>query len=314
MNSKDIISIITTCYNAENYIEYCIRSIIQQITDNKISIEYVLVNDASTDNTLNIINSIINEYKTNNKNNDIEFKVFSLDKNIGCGAARKYGLSKSTGNYIMFLDADDYYIHSDFVLRAYNDITNTGADIVDYGIKYNNNNGHTYDSVAPSQIVLEDVEQILVSMFKHNIIKFNVWSKIYTRNIVNSYPYSDCRTFEDIRTIPIWCSNAKKIVIMPSVEINYRSNPSSIIREDGISTRIGTCTAIYEMMLRFKNNIEILKACYTRAMIDFDNVLVNHTSEDYGFNELSAINTKMLALIYPYTYTEFTYNIDENNQ
>ena len=60
---KDIVSIITTCYNAVEYIEYCIGSIAPQHTDDTFSIEYIIVNDASTDNSLDMINKTINHYK-----------------------------------------------------------------------------------------------------------------------------------------------------------------------------------------------------------------------------------------------------------
>ena len=83
-----------------------------------------------------------------------------------------------------------------------------------------------------------------ISLFKDNLIKFNVWTKIYTRQIIESYPYSTARTYEDVRTIPIWLTNAKKIVVMPTPEINYRAATGSIIREDNIKTRLGTITAI----------------------------------------------------------------------
>ena len=148
-------------------------------------------------------------------------------------------------------------------------------------------------------------------MFRDNLIKFHVWSKIYTRQIVDSFPYSETRTFEDIRTVSIWVYNANKVVIMPSLEINYRSNPTSIIHEDGLSTRIGTCTAICEMMEYFKDDFNSLKACYNRAMIDLDATLNGHTSKEPGFNEMSELNTKMLSYIYPDKYKELTFNITE---
>ena len=211
----------------------------------------------------------------------------------------------------MFLDADDYYISPTFVSRAYKDITFNKADIVEYGVLYNELNGNSIYMTVKEKIVINNGEEGVYNIFKDNKIKFNVWSKIYTRAIVESYPYSDTRTYEDIRTIPIWVKNANKIVIMPNVEINYRASFNSIIREDGLKTRIGTITAMTEMCEVFKNNRHIIKALYGRAMIDLCAVLENKTSDDPGFNELSKLNTKLLSYIYPDNYKEITFNLDD---
>ena len=150
-------------------------------------------------------------------------------------------------------------------------------------------------------------------IFHNNTIKFNVWSKIYTRAIIDSYPYDDSREYEDIRTIPMWVYNAKKIVVMPTVEINYRAAANSIIREDGIKSRIGTITAMTEMCEHFKNDKNIVKALYKRAMIDLSAVLLNNSSKDESFNIMSRLNTKLLSYIYPDTYKDITYNIEDDH-
>lgn len=314
--NKDIVSIITTCYNCSRFVAYAIHSILSQKTNDDFSIEYIIVNDASTDNTLDVINNSINNYLNTEHTNNIEIKIYTLEENKGCGGARKFGISKATGNYFMFLDADDYYIYDEFVLRARQDIINYNADIIDYGMKLNLPSGEVvYNNVPNIVEITNDKTQQLVSLFKNNIIKFNVWSKIYTRAIVESYPYSDTRVYEDIRTVPVWIYNSTKIVAMPSIEINYRANNDSIIRKDNYETRLGTLTALYEMFMFFKDkeyDIQVLKAIYERAMIDFEFILDGHNSDDRYFNEASLLNTKMLAVLYPDDYQNLTYNIENN--
>ena len=149
-----------------------------------------------------------------------------------------------------------------------------------------------------------------MALFKDNLIKFNVWSKVYKRWVVESYQYSDERTFEDVRTIPVWVWNAKKIVIMPTPEINYRAASDSIIRSDWNKTRLGTISAIASHFERFKNDRRILKAMYGRAMIDLEAMLSNKSSENPGFNEMSKLNTYMLKYIYPNDWKNLTYEIE----
>lgn len=299
----DKVSIITTFFNAEQFLLTAVNSVNLQQTFNQVKIEYILINDKSTDNSLKILIDFLDK----NANKDIDFKIIETEENLGCGGARAFGISKATGNYFMFLDADDYYINTDFVFRAYTEMKKTGADIIEYGIIFNQLNGNAINNVSPQRIEITNPIVAELSLFKDNLIKFNVWSKIYKRSIVESYPYSTSRTFEDVRTIPYWIENAKKIIIMPSLEINYRAASQSIIRNDNINTRVGTITAISELFEHFKNYPIILKAMYRRSMVDLEEVLHNHSSKDPGYNEMSKLNRNMLKYLYPNSYKNITY-------
>ena len=307
----DKVSIITTFYNAQNFILDAINSINQQIIDDDLQVEYVLVNDKTPDKSYEIAQEFIKQHG----NPKIEFKFVEPEENLGCGGARKFGIDNATGDYFMFLDADDYYMHKDFVNRAVKDIINENADIVEYGILFNQANGEKVNNTAPKKAVIEDNPSIAeIALFKDNLIKFNVWSKIYTRQIVESFPYSTVRTYEDVRTIPIWVRNAKKIVIMPVTEINYRAAQGSIIRNNMVETRLGTITAISELFPIFKDDMNVLKAMYTRSMVDLEAMLHNHSSNDEGFNEMSRLNTYMLSFIYPNKYKDMTFHIEDEGK
>ena len=302
----DKISIITTFYNAQTFIGNAIGSVLGQKVPDGCEIEYVLVDDKSQDNSRNLVENIIN----NTSKENFKFKLVEPETNLGCGGARKFGIENATGNYFMFLDADDYYIHLDFVENAYNTITSENADVVEYGVIYNQQNGQQTNSTAPQKIVLTDPHDMEIALFKDNLIKFNVWSKIYTRKIVESYPYSTVRTFEDVRTIPVWISNCKKVVIMPIPQINYRASSNSIIRTNWVDTRLGTISAIAELFPRFKDDRQLLKAMYTRSMIDLEAIMNNKSSECEGFDEMSKLNTYMLKFIYPDKWKDLTYNVE----
>ena len=302
----DKISIITTFYNAQTFIGNAIASVLGQKVPNECEIEYVLVDDKSQDNSRNIVENIIN----NTSKENFKFKLVEPENNLGCGGARKFGIENATGNYFMFLDADDYYIHLDFVENAYNTITSENADVVEYGVIYNQQNGQQSNSTSPQKIVITDPHDMEIALFKDNLIKFNVWSKMYTRKIVESYPYSTVRTFEDVRTIPIWISNCNKVVIMPIPQINYRAASNSIIRTNWVDTRLGTISAIAELFPRFKDDRQLLKAMYTRSMIDLEAILNNKSSECEGFDEMSKLNTYMLKFIYPDKWKDLTYNVE----
>lgn len=306
----DKLSIITTFYNAQNFILEAVNSINQQIFEG-FEVEYILVNDKTPDKSKEILEGFIKKY--GNKN--IEFKIIEPEENLGCGGARKFGIDHATGDFFMFLDADDYYMHKDFINRAYHDIINEEADIVEYGILFNQPNGQQINNTVGQKVVIENNPSLAeIALFKDNFIKFNVWSKIYRRWIVESYPYSTVRTYEDVRTIPRWISNAKKIVIMPVTEINYRAASGSIIRSNMVETRLGTITAISELFPLFKDDMNVLKAMYGRSMVDLEAMLHNHSSNDEGFNEMSRLNTYMLSFIYPKKYKEMTFHIEDEKK
>lgn len=106
------VSIIVPVYNRENDIVLCYQSLYKQTYPN---IEIIFVNDGSTDNTLNILNTFDKS------------KVITI-KNSGPAEARRVGLEASTGEYISFVDSDDY-LDKDFILNLVNTIEETNTNI-----------------------------------------------------------------------------------------------------------------------------------------------------------------------------------------
>ena len=304
----DKISIITTFYNAKEFIEHTLNSILKQKTDNTFEIEYVLVDDHSPDSSREIVEEFMRTHTLNG-----DWRLITPEENLGCGGARRYGIEHATGDYFMFLDADDYYINPDFVKRAHHDIIENAADIVEYGIVFNHANGSKQNNASPRKIIIDNNPHLAeLALFRDNLIKFNVWTKIYRRWVVESYQYSNQRTFEDVMTIPVWIANARRIVIMPSIEVNYRAAQSSIIRTNWSNTRLGTISAIASHFEKWKDDKDVLKAMYGRAMIDLEAMLNNHSSENEGFNEMSKLNTYMLKYLYPDSWKEKVYEIGES--
>lgn len=96
MKSEPLISIICPSYNKEKYISETINSVINQVYANW---ELLIIDDKSTDQTSEIVNQFVNQ--------DQRIKFFINSKNKGANFNRNYGLNKATGDYIIFLDADD---------------------------------------------------------------------------------------------------------------------------------------------------------------------------------------------------------------
>ena len=99
LKETELVSVIVNCYNGEKYLEEAINSIIEQTYNN---FEIIFWDNCSTDQTQNIILSY----------NDSRIRYFRGDKNVDVYKARNYALSKCNGNFIAFLDSDDYWYPS----------------------------------------------------------------------------------------------------------------------------------------------------------------------------------------------------------
>lgn len=283
-----------TVYNAETTIDRAVESILKQRTDD-VNIEFILVNDSSTDSSMVVAERLISERPDNSH---LAYKSVELSENMGCGYARAVGIDTATGDYFMFLDADDYYINDDFVHAAVLTLIDNKADIVEYGVRVRDLNGRLKNSVVKESFGIENnTKQALISLYKENAIKFNVWNKIYTRKIVQSYPYSREREFEDVRTIPQWLMRADKIVIINSVEVNYSAQRNSIVNSGGTKSRLGTVKAMVET-LNDVHDKDVIKAMYERAMVDISTVMDGKTSLDDGFDEMSKYNEMFLIKLF----------------
>lgn len=126
------ISVILTAYNEEKYIAKAIESVLSQtLTD----LELIVVNDGSTDNTLNIINSF----------DDSRIKVISHD-NIGPGASRNRAMKIAEGEYVAFIDGDDWFT-PDALEESFNQAKLYDADITMYQmINYDDETGRIYEN------------------------------------------------------------------------------------------------------------------------------------------------------------------------
>lgn len=116
--SKDI-SIIIPVWNREDKVLLSLQSIERQTFKN---LEVIIVDDGSTDNTVNVINDFI-------EGTDLDIKLYPIEHS-GVSIARNYGIDKSTGKYIFFLDSDDYIFKSNFLEDVYNLITTYDIDII----------------------------------------------------------------------------------------------------------------------------------------------------------------------------------------
>ena len=164
------ISVIMPVYNAEEYLEDTLNSVINQ-TIGFENIELIIVDDCSTDNSRDILERYSEKYPN--------IKVIIMDKNSGCpGIPRNVGIKNATSDYIMFIDDDDEYF-PEICDKLYNTIISENADIAVCTTLYTDNQGDAivyFNSdkfVYDDEIVYFEDDAIWNSIFKTSIILDN---------------------------------------------------------------------------------------------------------------------------------------------
>lgn len=175
MMTHPLISVIVPCYNSVAYIDRCLNSLINQTYKR---LEIICVNDGSTDNTEEIIDNYVME-------NENIFKV-NHEENKGLFHARLTGYSNSNGEYISFVDSDDY-VNRDFYRCLIEKAENVGSDItmcrivhVKDNLKYVHNSyeGYDFPELEGSNVFDEYMKQE-----GYNFTWHTVWNKIYSRSL-----------------------------------------------------------------------------------------------------------------------------------
>lgn len=215
-----MISIIVPIYNVERYIERCVNSILSQSFSN---IEIILVDDGSPDNSGKICDSYASK--------DSRIVVIHK-KNGGLSSARNAGIDIAKGEYLMFVDSDDY-VEPDFCEKAYHLVTNNNVLCASFGY-YEHWNDRT-DKFHTSKAKLIPAKDAIKSLIiKDDVIYNFAWNKIYHNSLFNCIRYPDGRYYEDQGTTYKLFDAAKKIYVDPSMLYHYNRRQESITQAVGI--------------------------------------------------------------------------------
>ncbi len=210
------ISVIVPIYNAEKYISRCLDSIINQTFSD---IEIILINDESTDNSL----SVCKEYEKK----DSRIKLIDK-KNGGLAAARNTGIKNSTGDFISFIDDDDW-IEVNFLEKLYNAIEKYNCDISFCEVVRKNEKKHKIRLHLKDIEVAEDIDKKL-ELARYNSHR-GVWNKLYRKTLFdNGLDFLEGKDYEDGLFTLRALNECKNIVSVPDTFYYYFINPTSIVK------------------------------------------------------------------------------------
>ena len=180
----DLISVIVPIYNVEKYLEKSVTSILNQTYDN---LEIILVDDGSTDNGGKICDDF--------KKKDNRIKVLHK-KNGGLSDARNYGFSQANGEYIIFIDSDDY-IHEKMIEALYNQIINENADVSSCGVTNVYTNSSSPQCKNTELYFVCDRKQFLEKYLIGEQIPGSICNKLMKKEIVNNLKFPVGLIYED---------------------------------------------------------------------------------------------------------------------
>lgn len=250
-----MVSLIIPIYNVEAFLE---RSLDSVKTQTYKDLEVILVNDGSTDNSL----SIIEKYVAENPN----FKAFTIE-NRGQGNARNFGLEKSVGEYVAFLDSDDY-IAPNCIERLVKAAIQENSDIVVC---------NCYDVREDGTIICESKNNITgttTSVFEKPQILFNrvaPWGKLYKKSIFGSLRFEKQVWYEDLRLLPKLYLNAKKITYIDDTLFYYVQRSGSTMNNNNALKNLEIIDAFDDLIYYFKD-----KGVYENFQQELEFLITEH--------------------------------------
>lgn len=218
------LSIIVPVYKVEAYLQECIDSILaQSYTD----FEMILVDDGSPDRCGEMCDKYADK--------DPRIKVIH-QKNGGLSAARNTGIDASKGEFITFVDSDDF-IGKDFYKRAMCLVNNDNRriDIVEMPVEIHFNKKEKrelYGNLSKKDIIKSSPETITAWMQMNGTAHTYAWNKIYHRSLFDNLRFPEGRLFEDVHTVPRLMTKGRRIAFCgnttPEERYYYRFRESSI--------------------------------------------------------------------------------------
>lgn len=217
------VSVIIPVYNVEKYLRDCLDSVVNQTIKD---IEIICVNDGSTDGSL----YILNEYCSN----DDRFVIINQE-NQGLSVARNNGLNSASGDYIAFIDSDDYLLNNDYFEKLYNACEKYSADIAVAGI-IRGNNKKTYRilKIEKEEVAIEYEDKLRICDVPDSNY---VWNKLYKREslLATGIIFPPGKLYEDLYYTHKVLYYMGKLVSVCGVNYFYRKRKDSIIKTKNVN-------------------------------------------------------------------------------
>lgn len=235
--NKCKLSIIVPVYGVEKYIDKCLDSLVKQSLK---EIEIIVVNDGTKDNSQKIIDKYVKKYPDKIKS--------YIKENGGQGSARNYGLKKATGEYIGYVDSDDF-VEKDMYKKLYNKAKENNYDIVVCG---NYNVSEDYQNKNIDAFINNyntDLENIFFG-------KMAVWNKIYKRDILikNKLEFKEKVWYEDLAFTLKAIMNSNTFAFIDEPLYDYLIREGSTMNNSNVQRNLEILDAFNDILSYIQHN------------------------------------------------------------
>ncbi len=249
------ISVVVPVYNVEPYLDRCLNSLVYQTISD---IEIVVVNDGSTDKSRDIISRYVASYPN---------KLFAYDKpNGGLSDARNYGITKCHGDYIGFVDSDDY-VDLDMFKLMYDKAISKNFDVVvcDVRLDFGNRSIEISSNVDEDKFDKDSIKKQMLDIYP------TAWNKIYKKNLLGKINFKKDVWYEDVeflyRLFPY--INSIGTLKMPLINYVQRSGAISKTYNKKIFDYINNFNGIVEFYKKnnfYEEYYSELEYCYVKYL------------------------------------------------
>jgi glycosyltransferase EpsH len=228
------VSIIVPVYNVEKYIDKCLKSLVNQTLK---EIEIIVINDGSPDNSQKIIDKYVKKYPT-------KVKSF-ITENGGQGSARNFGIQKAQGEYILYVDSDDY-IELNMAELLYKEAKNKDADIVICGNNIIEDETYNLIKSESSYSFNDKKDKICNFIFG----KMAVWNKIYKKDLIinNDINFRSRVWYEDVDFSVKAYFQASNITYLDIPLYNYLLREGSTMNNQNVKRNLELCASFDEVI------------------------------------------------------------------
>lgn len=298
------ISIIIPVYNVEKYVEECLDSVGKQSISDKI--ECIIVDDKGTDSSIAIVEAFCKSYK-----GDVKFKIVYRERNGGLSAARNTGVKEAQGEYLYFLDSDDYIIPSAMETLLTKADKHGGVDLLPamYISKMNYMKSLTCKTLPE---FTNDRKIIKKSLLDYHCIPVTAANRLINRDffIKNSLWFKTGIIHEDNYWTFFMCKYVKKFAICKEEIYFYRVNPDSIMHKKNISKEIYSYKTIIE---DFSDNIDDFLPGMQKQLLINTFIIVKEEHYFDNIKELIFLKNKIKKTLTPFESLIFSIYLHSNN-
>ncbi|MCI5734154.1 MAG: glycosyltransferase [Tenericutes bacterium] len=268
MKNKVLVSVIVPVYNVEKYLDKCLNSLANQTLKD---IEIIIINDGTKDNSQKIIDKFCKKYNN---------FTFYIKENGGLSSARNYGLKYANGEYIGFVDSDDYVDESMFK-DMYEYAVNNNKDIVVCDTINVYSKGHSYRTSNLN--------------YSEDIVKNYIISppmaciRLYSNRIKDKLYFEEGIFYEDLNLIPSLVKYTKNVGFLENAYYYYLMRDNSIMKQRKFSDRLLDIFKVldnnYKLLYsKYPEEIEYLYITHllrtaTLRFLSYDKILVTKCLE-----------------------------------